>query len=475
MITRSDFFIDGTLVPGHGTETLAVVNPSTEEIIARLTLATRQDVDHAVAAARRAFDTGPWPRMTIHERRGVLQRAGELLAPRATELTSLVASQNGVPICFSSGDVAGSFAAALELDAFATERRDGTFGFAEVVREPVGVVGCIVPWNAPVALALSKLLPALLAGCTTVLKSAPETPLQDYAVADAFAAAGLPAGVLNILVADREVSESLVSHRDVDMISFTGSTSAGRRIGSICGEHLKRVTLELGGKSAAILLDDADLEVHPAVALKAGVLLINGESCAATSRILVPRSRHDEMAEALATVMSGVRVGDALSPDTEVGPLVAQRQRSRVEGLVESAVREGAKVMVGGGRPPGLDRGWFIEPTLLIDAHNDMQACREEIFGPVATVIPYEDDEDAIRIANDSAYGLAGTVFTGDLGRGRAVADAIRTGTVGVNCSGLDERYPYGGYKDSGVGRMHGPEGFAEYFEIKTIAFPPES
>ncbi|TAK70181.1 MAG: aldehyde dehydrogenase [Actinomycetota bacterium] len=475
MFERHGMFIDNQLTPSAGEE-LDVVSPATEERIGRVTLATKAEIDRAAASARQAFDAGPWPRMAVEERRAVIAKAADVLRPQAAELSELVTKENGIIIRYQQGNVAHEFGYYGNLPyPEPVARQIPGEADATIVKEPAGVVAAIVPWNAPVPLALEKVIPALLAGCTVVLKPSPETPLQDYVFAEAFREAGLPPGVLNVVPADREVSEHLVRSRDVDLVSFTGSTAAGRKIGAICGEQLKRAILELGGKSAAIVLDDADLDELAAMVLHTGMLLNNGEGCINWARILVPRSRHDEMVEAFCGVLEQVKVGDPLDPATDIGPLVAERQRDRVEGYIRSGLGEGAKIAFGGGRPAGLTKGWFVEPTLVVGADNGMRLCREEIFGPVGTVIPYDDDEDALRIANDTNYGLGGAVFTGDLDRGRALAGRIRAGTVGVNAFGVGHELPFGGYKDSGIGRSHGPEGLLEYFETKTIALPSTS
>jgi acyl-CoA reductase-like NAD-dependent aldehyde dehydrogenase len=472
MYQRSTVFIENEHVASEGGQHRDVVSPATEEHVGDVMLAGKADVDKAVGAARRAFDEGPWPRMSVDQRRAILLEAAALLAPKAEELSTLVTTENGVNIKFQQGNVAGSFDYYANLPYPEPEYRE-LFGGAGalVVREPVGVVGAIVPWNAPMGLGLSKLIPALVAGCTVVMKPSPETPLHDFVVAEALAEAGLPPGVVSVIPADREVSEELVRHPGVDMISFTGSTAAGRRIGSICGEQVKRVTLELGGKSAAIVLDDMDA-AQAAMVLHTGMLLNNGEACMAWTRILVPRQRHDELVDAFVGVLEQVAVGDPMDPTKDIGPLVAERQRDRVEGYIRSGLDDGAKVVFGGGRPADLDKGWYVEPTLFVNARNDMKMCREEIFGPVGTVIPYDDVDEAVAIANDSNYGLAGGVFTGDPARGHEIAGRIRAGTIGVNSLGVSSNVPFGGYKDSGVGRAHGPEGFAEFFEYKTIGLP---
>ena len=472
-VEQSKLHIGGKLVEPAGTGRIEVVSPVTEDVIGSVPAGTVEDVDAAVRAAREAFDHGPWPRMSHDERRGIVLRAGKILEPRTELITELVSSANGVPVRNMPGHTSGDFEYYGNLPLPEEARRQaGPGNAALVVHEPVGVVGCIVPWNAPVFLGLGKILPALLAGNTVVLKPSPETPFHDYVIAEAFAEAGLPEGVLNVVPAHREVAESLVRHPGVDMISFTGSTAAGRRIGAICGENIRHTVLELGGKSAAIVLDDADFGVVAPFALNTGVLMNNGEACSAWTRLLVPRHRHDEAVEAFVEVLRGVVIGDPLDPATELGPLVASRQRERVEGYIASGLADGAKLATGGGRPVGLERGWYVEPTLFVGADNGMRIAREEIFGPVGIVLPYDDVDEAVAIANDSEYGLAAAVFTADQDRGIGVARRLRAGTVGVNSLGMSYQYPFGGYKDSGLGRSHGPEGFLEFFETKTIGLP---
>jgi aldehyde dehydrogenase (NAD+) len=450
-----------------------VISPSSEQVIGRVPLGASADIAAAVTAARAAFDDGPWPRTDVAERRSLLRRAGELLAAKADELDTLITNENGILHRNHPGQSERAFAYIDSVEfPWMTDRTSFTGAQARIVQEPAGVVAAIVPWNGPLWLALLKVLPALLCGCTVVLKPAPQTPLDSYVLAQAFADAGLPAGALNIVTADREVSQQLVADPRVDLVSFTGSTAAGRKIGAICGEQIKRAHLELGGKSPALLLDDADLATTVPTLLNGGMLMHNGQSCMAWTRILVPETRHDELVEALCDHLGAVRTGDPFDPATDLGPLVSESQRERVEGYIALAQQEGAQVAIGGGRPKNLDRGWYVEPTLLVNATNSMRSSREEIFGPVASVIPYRDAEDGLRIANDSSYGLSAVVFTGDVERGMQMAARMRTGTVGINKIGSDIAFPFGGYKESGLGRQNGPEGLAEYLEIKTIGVP---
>jgi betaine-aldehyde dehydrogenase len=345
-----------------------------------------------------------------------------------------------------------------------------------VVRhEPVGVVAAIAPWNVPQFTIMSKLVPALLAGCTGVVKPAPETPLDGYLLAETLDEAGVPAGVVSIVAGGREVGEYLVRHSGIDKVAFTGSTAAGRRIGAICGEQLKRVSLELGGKSAAIVLDDAD-PGSVIEAIKFIGLMNSGQACVAQTRILVSRDRHDEFADALASAVAAMVVGDPAQSRTEIGPMVARRQQERVQRYIGLGQQEGARLLTGGtGRPDGLDAGWYVRPTVFAEVDNRMRIAQEEIFGPVLSVIPYDDVDDAVRIANDSDYGLAGTVWTADQEAGLRVARRVRTGTYGVNTYTMDFAGPFGGYKSSGIGREFGSEGLAQYCELKSVYLPPPS
>jgi aldehyde dehydrogenase (NAD+) len=333
----------------------------------------------------------------------------------------------------------------------------------------VGVVAAIVPWNVPLFVTMRKLAPALAAGCTVVLKPAPETPLDAYQLAECLEAAGLPNGVVNIVMAGREVGEYLVTHPDIDKVSFTGSTAAGRRVAGLCGERLRRCTLELGGKSAAIILDDADLTETIAGLYVPTSLMNNGQACVAQTRILASRSRYQEVVDALVEATRNIKVGDPLDPDTAVGPLVAERQRTRVEGYLAKGQEEGAKIAIGGGRPAGLPKGWYVEPTVFVNVDNKMTIAQEEIFGPVVVVIPYDDVDDAVAIANDSQYGLSGSVWSADQATAVDIARRVRTGTMGINGMGMDFGGPFGGYKCSGLGRELGPEGLQGYLEYKNI------
>jgi betaine-aldehyde dehydrogenase len=477
MIVKDKLYIDGDWVSPAGTDTIDVISPSTEEVIGRVPDGTTADIDRAVAAARQAFDLGPWPRVSAGERADVMAKLSGLIQGRHEEYATTITSENGSPITWSvMGQV---FASTFALDFFTglareytfEEERPGMLGPALVRKEPVGVVAAIVPWNVPLFVTMLKLAPALAAGCTVVLKPAPETPIDSYLLAECLQEAGLPAGVVNIVAAGREVGEHLVTHPDVDKVAFTGSTAAGRRVAALCGERLRRVTLELGGKSAAIILDDADLDTVVPGLLPAS-MMNNGQACVAQTRILASRDRYSEVADRLVDAIGALTVGDPLDPATEIGPLVAERQRDRVEGYLASGQQEGAKIALGGGRPAGLDRGWYVEPTVFTDVDNSMRIAQEEIFGPVVAVIPYDDVEDAVAIANDSTYGLSGSVWSADTGRALDIARRVRTGTLSINGFTLEFNCPFGGFKSSGLGRELGTEGFEAYLEPKTIAFP---
>jgi betaine-aldehyde dehydrogenase len=471
-------FIGGDWVDPSSSATFDVVSPSSEELVGRVPEAQNADIDRAVAAAREAFDHGPWPHMAPAERALVLSKAADAIRNDMQGISELISNEMGSPV--SWGTLAQVLAPTMIMDYYAglgstfafDTVKDGLLGPVMVTKEPVGVVAAITPWNVPLFLATAKLSPSLLAGCTVVFKPAPETPLDANVLAEILAEAGLPKGVLSVVPAGREVGDYLVNHPGVDKVSFTGSTAAGRKIGAACGANLKRVSLELGGKSAAILLDDVDLSTALPLMMP-NAIMNNGEACISLTRILAPRDRYAEVSEALVESVRAMKVGDALDPATEVGPLVAERQRDRVESYFRIGEEEGAKLAIGGGRPEGLDKGWFVEPTVFLDVDNSMRIAQEEIFGPVLSVIPYDDEADAVRIANDSDYGLCGAVYTGDNDRGLNVARQVRTGTYMVNSNvPIDFSSPFGGYKASGVGREFGEDGLELFLEKKTITLP---
>ena len=472
--------IGGSPTASSGGELIEIISPATEEVIATVPDATPADIDRAVAVARSAFDHGPWPRLRPEERAAILAKVSSRLAERSDELAELITAEMGAALGITKAAQVASPLSILDyyVDlvkryAFEELRPGLTVEEVLVAKEPVGVVGAIAPWNVPLFMSISKLAPSLLAGCTVVYKPAPETPLDAYLLAEVLTECGLPEGVLSVVPGGRVAGEHLVSHPDVDKISFTGSTAAGRRIAELCGAQLKRCTLELGGKSAAIILDDADLAAMvPRIVPLA--LLNAGQICVAQTRILAPRARYDEVVDALCqTIADSWTVGDPMDPSTRVGPLVAERQRDRVEGYVAQGVADGARLALGGSRPAGLERGWYVEPTVFADVDNRMAIAQEEIFGPVISVIPYEGDDEAVAIANDSDYGLCGSVFTADNDRGLEIARRVRTGTYMVNSwRSFDIGAPFGGYKQSGLGRELGPEGLEGFLEIKSIALP---
>ena len=478
MQDREQLFVGGRWVTPEGNDTIAVVSPHTEQPIARVAAPGPADVDRAVAEARAAFDTGPWPRLGPAERIDAVRRLADLYAPRRREMAEVITAEMGAPISFSKFAQAtlpwtmlGTFAG-IAAEFPWEERRPGAFGSDVLLRrEPAGVVAAIVPWNMPQFLVIGKLAPALLAGCTIVVKPAAETPLDAALLADMIAELDLPPGVVSILPGGREVGERLVAHPGVDKVSFTGSTAAGRQVGAACGAGLKRVSLELGGKSAAVVLDDAD-PAAVAQGLKLAGLMNSGQACVAQTRVLVPAARAPEYVDALAAMVEGLAVGDPGDRATEIGPMVTRRQQERVLGYIDAGVQEGARLVTGGGGlPAGLDRGWYVRPTLFADVDNGMRIAREEIFGPVLSVIPYTGDEAAVRLANDSDYGLSGSVWTADTERGLEVARQVRTGSFGVNEPySMDPAAPFGGVKASGLGRELGREGLDGYVDVKAIS-----
>ncbi|MFP1153928.1 aldehyde dehydrogenase [Mycobacterium sherrisii] len=462
---------------------LEVISPHTEQPIAQVTAAEPADVDAAVGAARAAFDTGPWSRTEPAERIDAIRRLADGYDKRRAEMADVITAEIGAPITFAQRAQVGL--PAMMMRAFCDlaerhrwqENRPGFFGGEVLVRkQPVGVVAAIVPWNMPQFLIVSKLVPALLAGCPVVLKPAPESPLDALLLAEMINEIGLPPGVVSVLPGGAAIGEQLVGHPGVDKVSFTGSTAAGRAVAAVCGANLTRVGLELGGKSAAIVLDDAAPE-KVAAGVRSASLSNSGQICNALTRVLVPEQRHDEYVDALAAEMAGIRVGDPSDPATQMGPLVSQRQRQRVCNYIDVGQSEGARMVLGGTEPPdGLDRGWYVRPTLFAAADNSMRIAREEIFGPVITVVPYRDEDDALSIANDSDHGLAGSVWSADTERALVIAGRVRTGTLGINQGyTMDPFAPFGGVKGSGYGRELGPEGIDGYLDTMSIAVAPNA
>lgn len=469
------FYIDGRRVASTSGRTFDLVQAHTEEVYLSVAEAGEDEANQAVAAARRAFDHGPWPRMTPAERAPYLHRLADGIRKRADHFADAWVNETGVLRSIAAAGTAGG---ATRFDYYANlastfafvDRRTPSMGggTAYLVHEPVGVVLAIVPWNAPLTTLSVKIAPALLAGCTVILKNSPEAPLEGLMIAEIADEIGLPPGVLNVLTADRAVSERLVRNEAVDKVSLTGSSAAGRKVGAICGERIARCTLELGGKSAAIVREDFDVE-RVAAALAASTPRISGQVCAALTRVIVPRGRHDALVEAMASAFGAIRVGDPFDDATGLGPLAMSRQLARVEDYVRIARDEGATVATGGSRPAGLKRGWFIEPTVFGGVDNTMRVAREEIFGPVVSVIPSDSDEQAIEIANDSEFGLNSAVFTDDLEAAWSIGRRLRAGTVGHNSLRLDMDLAFGGFKRSGIGREGGVEGLLPYLESKTM------
>lgn len=477
-------FINGSWVEGSGDEVLEVVNPATEEIIAEVPQATPADMDTAVGAARRAFDEGPWPTMRPAERGRILAAMADELSRRRAELVELNIIEAG-----STRMLADMLQVGAPIDHFndLVHRVLPRFSFEEpvppvygqgigqgiAIREPYGVAALITAFNFPFLLNLAKVGPALAAGCTAVLKSSPYTPLEAMVLGEIAEAAGLPPGVLNIVTGDVAAGERLTRHPDVDIISFTGSDAVGRKVYTQGADSIKKVVLELGGKSANIVLDDADLD-KVLQSVLAGFITHAGQGCALQTRILVHQSLHDDLVARVVGTLGFISVGDPSDPATMMGPLIREVQRGRVESLIASGIEEGAQIAFGGSRPAHLDRGYFVEPTLFVGVDNSMRIAQEEVFGPVAVVIPFADDDDAVRIANDSRYGLAGGVWSGDPQRADAVARRLRTGMVVINGGGggLNPASPFGGYKHSGIGREFGEYGLAEYLQHKALQWP---
>ncbi len=464
-----------------GTEVFRLTSPHDGQVVGECPAASSEDMGRAIQAARQSFDEGAWRRAQPEKRQEVIARFAALYDARSDEFAQFITAENGSPLWFTS---AVQYCIALQNTAYLKVAADYPWELEQNAiptgstlwrREPVGVVAAIIPWNTPHQSALVKIIPALLTGCSVVLKLAPETALDGQFLGDLFIEAGLPTGVLSIVAASRDVSQSLVTHPEVDKIAFTGSTATGKRIASLAGAQLKRVSLELGGKSAAILLEDADIE-GTASTLAYASLANSGQSCTAQSRILVPRNREGAFADAFCTVVKGMTVGNPADPQTFVGPLVSEMQRKRVAKYIELGIREGAHLAIGGaGRPQGLRHGHYVRPTVFMRVSNEMRVAREEIFGPVTCIIAYDDITEAVQIANDSPYGLSGSVWTNDSMRGLDVAKRILTGMFSVNGAGPDFLAPFGGFKQSGLGREFGSEGLGAYVEHKAIFFEPKA
>lgn len=466
-------FIGGEWVAATSGRMIEIVNPNSEEVVARVAEAGNDDMDRAVAAARDAFDNGPWPNTSPAERGAMLNRMLDLIEPRVPELAAAWTAQVGGLASFApimhGGALGGlrGIAALGESFEWVSKAKGQVVDTVILSREPVGVVAGIAPWNAPFGIMANKVFYSLIAGCTIVMKPSPETPLEAYIIAEAAEAAGLPAGVVNLVPSEREAADHLVHNPGIDKVSFTGSTAAGKRIAEVCASRIARCSLELGGKSAAIVRDDFPIEAAAAI-LGNTITVMSGQVCAMLSRAIVSKDRHDELAEAIAKVMQGVKIGNSEDPETQLGPLAMKRQLERVEMYIEEG-KKSADLITGGNRPAHMNKGYFIEPTLFANVDNKSRIAQEEIFGPVLCLIPAEDEEDAIRIANESNYGLNGSVFTTDPQAAYDISRRIRTGVMGQNGMRMEFGAPFGGFKQSGIGREGGEEGLWPYVETKTI------
>ena len=464
------FYINGSWVEPSETNTLGVENPATLEQCATISIGNNADVDNAVAAAKAAFET--FSQTSVEERAALLDKIAEIYTARIGEIAEAIREEMGAPISLAS--TAQAYAGLAHITEAAKILRNFSFsedlGAHRVVKEPIGVCGLITPWNWPMNQVTCKVAPALAVGCTMVLKPSEVAPLSSYIFTEIMHEAGVPAGVYNMVNGDGPgVGTALSKHPDVDMMSFTGSTRAGSLVAQNAAPTVKRVTQELGGKSPNIVLDDADLEA----AVTRGVLHMynnTGQSCNAPSRMLVPRGRLAEAEQIAAAVSQTVVVGDTADKDTTMGPVVSKVQWDKIQGLIQKGINEGAKLVCGGtGLPDGIEAGHYVRPTVFSEASNEMTISREEIFGPVLTMIPYDSEEEAIRIANDTPYGLAGYVQSGDMDHARAVASKIRAGNIHINGASGGPDIPFGGYKQSGNGREWGAHGFTDYLEIKAI------
>ena len=475
-LNYKQLFIGGRWVDPLTDAYFEIKSPHDQSTVGSTVLAGEADIDAAVNAAAKALNSGPWPAMQPEDRQNIVARFIAIHQEYVNEFAALITQENGSPIWFTAmlQDLM-KFQSEAYLRAAQNiewEVRQPTYSGERIIRrEPAGVVAAIIPWNVPQQSALSKILPAILAGCTVVFKPTPDTALDGIKLGELFKEAGLPDGVLNIVPAGREVGEYLVSHPQINKIAFTGSTQAGKKIAAIGGSQMKRFSMELGGKSAAIILEDADL-ASTVAGIKFASFVNSGESCLAKTRIIAPKKRYEEIVSALAVMISEMTVGNPALPENFIGPMINQQQFDRVNAYIELGLQEGARLVTGGpGKPEGeeFEKGWYVKPTLFADVNNQMRIAREEIFGPVLVVIPYETEEEAIAIANDSEYGLCGAVFCADVEKALAVSRQILAGSISINGAFLDFDSPFGGYKQSGIGREAGVAGVEEYTELKAI------
>ncbi|MDQ3934507.1 MAG: aldehyde dehydrogenase family protein [Actinomycetota bacterium] len=471
-IDRDRLFVGGEWVEPHGSGRFEVIDATTEQVMGSVPAGDAEDLDRAVRAARQAFDSGPWPGMSPYERGAICEAVAAKLAERSEEIAALVSREVGMPLPLSVQIQAGL--PAMDFGSMPTVVEETAWeeqvGNSLIVREPVGVVGCITPWNYPLHQICAKVAPALAAGCTVVVKPSEVTPLNAFVLAEIVEELGLPPGVFNLVTGDGPtVGEAMARHPDVDMISFTGSTRAGRQVSAAASDTVKRVALELGGKSPNVILDDADLE--RAVVDGIGKCYLNsGQTCSALTRMLVPRAKLEAAEQIAAAVVEQIRVGDPFDPDVTLGPLASEAQRERVRGYIQRGREEGAKLVAGGEEPPeGAERGYFVRPTVFSEVDPKSTIAQEEIFGPVLAIIPYDSEDEAVAIANDSMYGLAGGVWSGDEEHAKAVARRIRTGQIEINGATFNPLAPFGGFKQSGHGRELGRFGLEEFLEVKSL------
>ncbi|MHB8317687.1 MAG: aldehyde dehydrogenase family protein [Acidimicrobiales bacterium] len=479
-------FIDGKWVDAGGGSTWEQVNPATNEVVTTFAVASARDVDEAVKAARRAFDEGPWPRMNAKDRKAILQRLVSLIDDHADELNRLQTLENGMPIAFSSMSVVSSSMAAGIFDHHAgwiDKITGSTYPSYEpaptgadvqvmTFREPVGVVAAIIPWNAPMMLFAQKVAPALATGCTVVLKPSEYAVLTSLRLSELIAEAGVPDGVFNMVPGPGDpTGDALINHPGIDKVTFTGSRGVGQRILQASSNRITRVTLELGGKSPSIVFEDAQSVAGAAMVAMGMVSMgVSGQGCVCQTRSLVQRSVYDEFLEAASSLTKAVSYGDPFDPSTTSAAIINQRQLDRVLGFIERAPTEGARLVVGGGRPGGdLDKGNFVNPTLFADVDQTMSVARDEVFGPVLVAMPFEDEDDALRIANDTEYGLGAGVYTTNIAKGMRMARAIRAGTVGINEYTVMPNAPFGGFKASGLGREGGWDSIEAFTETKAV------